>query len=172
MLVPSPLEDILRAKRRQLLALRGRIKRGGEFDTLNHYEAVAREIQAEVEESPDCGGGEQQVLVVGIVGPCLDPLFFFCVCLFVPLGGMCPFCLKPLGRLRLQRSLHKMHDVPSRMSETKPDANADTGSTKTCDVSCSTSEWKTKASSARRNKQKFGCLAKLGMLAWELCGGS
>ncbi|CAJ1348307.1 unnamed protein product, partial [Effrenium voratum] len=48
-LVPSPLEDILRAKRRQLLALRGRIKRGGEFDTLNHYEAVAREIQAEVE---------------------------------------------------------------------------------------------------------------------------
>ena len=68
-LVPSPLEDILRAKRRQLVALRGRIKRGGEFDTVNHYEAVAKEIQAEVEESPDCGGGEQQVLVVGIVGP-------------------------------------------------------------------------------------------------------
>ena len=172
MLVPSPLEDILRAKRRQLLALWGRIKRGGEFDTLNHYEAVAREIQAEVEESPDCGGG-------GAASPCcwhcrtlFGPSFFLlCVC-FVPLGGTCPFCLKPLGRLRLQRSLHKMHDLPSRMSETKPDANADTGSTKTCDVSCSTSEWKTKASSARRNKQKFGCLAKLGMLAWELCGGS
>ncbi|CAJ1345858.1 unnamed protein product [Effrenium voratum] len=48
----DPFKD-LRAKKRQLLALQSRVKRGGDDTTLAGYKAVAKEVQAEVEESPD-----------------------------------------------------------------------------------------------------------------------
>ena len=97
MLVPSPLEDILRAKRRQLLALRGRIKRGGEFDTLNHYEAVAREIQAEVEESPDCGGGgDSKSLLLALLDLVWTLLFSF-VCVFCSIRRNVSFLPEAFG---------------------------------------------------------------------------
>lgn len=69
----SHFHEDIRAKKRQLSALQGRIKRGGDVEMVRHYQAVAKELQAEVAESPDSGSSS----------------LFLCECVFLDSALMC-----------------------------------------------------------------------------------